>query len=779
MDNKEEFIGVAASYLTTLRCSSMITDLKKGLETYDVLKLVIKENLRDLFEYKKVRINSSDLLALLKPRFSHDPRKKEHEELVLVNFHHFVESIQDNELETVLKEGDVILTTTMNEFIRELEPKHILVFATGSSRIPTTGFHPKPAVTFHHDNTQYFPCAVTCSNELQLFVNAANTNLYVFASNFLVGLMNGENISLNPGDENLYSIFTGDTLTLQCPVDSSKRGEVRWSYSEGTMETILSIGYKLNAADFKFIVAFTNQPKHGAYLRIYNITLKKQTMYRCYYSMGQAPPKDYKYNIRLANVTNSMIRNPNGTVCCVLHGRNISAIKCIWEQRTLYDEHIRFIESVQKNYSGPSERNATLAMRKHNHLMSCLNLNINGTLKYDKEGQYICIAQFSIYGRNQVVDKTTSIKIENIQDRPLCIQDTMSQHSILGDNIRICMNFYSKPKYSAISFRKNHSELKFGDIVTVSRKIISLDVYNVTVMVSGYEIMINITEFSEEDVGNYTVSIINEFGYCNCTVQLLFEGINVNRYPRGNVIEGQGVLFVCQSFSRKTANNYSWTKNGIIVSNTSFMVIENVTQDDNGNYTCRMKNKQRYVTKNELLIINPSRCTAYLTETHGFLLMKRFLGFGIFLVLFVFLVAFVIGNIFIHLYCKKLKRGPLESDAHDISRERIEITEADNGYHTINEDNFRVEDTEIENQSEITSSIRAMDIAEVQFPGAASGGNELQIEEDDYLHPYCTMMQNAIEMHEYKSTVPGVVERDGPNVVLNRKLGRLYENLKF
>ncbi|CAC5405287.1 G2H3 [Mytilus coruscus] len=196
MDNKEEFIGVAASYLTTLRCSSMITDLKKGLETYDVLKLVIKENLRDLFEYKKVRINSSDLLALLKPRFSHDPRKKEHEELVLVNFHHFVESIQDNELETVLKEGDVILTTTMNEFIRELEPKHILVFATGSSRIPTTGFHPKPAVTFHHDNTQYFPCAVTCSNELQLFVNAANTNLYVFASNFfLVGLMNGGTFS--------------------------------------------------------------------------------------------------------------------------------------------------------------------------------------------------------------------------------------------------------------------------------------------------------------------------------------------------------------------------------------------------------------------------------------------------------------------------------------------------------------------------------------------------------------------------------------------------------
>ncbi|XP_063436838.1 G2/M phase-specific E3 ubiquitin-protein ligase-like [Mytilus trossulus] len=160
MDNKEEFIGVAASYLTTLRCSSMITDLKKGLETYDSIFVI---------SIYPVYVGIQGSL--------------------------YVYYILNNELETVLKEGDVILTTTMNEFIRELEPKHILVFATGSSRIPTTGFHPKPAVTFHHDNTQYFPCAVTCSNELQLFVNAANTNLYVFASNFLVGLMNGGTFS--------------------------------------------------------------------------------------------------------------------------------------------------------------------------------------------------------------------------------------------------------------------------------------------------------------------------------------------------------------------------------------------------------------------------------------------------------------------------------------------------------------------------------------------------------------------------------------------------------
>lgn len=46
-------------------------------------------------------------------------------------------------------------------------------------------------------------------------------------------------------------------------------------------------------------------------------------------------------------------------------------------------------------------------------------------------------------------------------------------------------------------------------------------------------------------------------------------------------------------------------------------MLENITQDDNGNYTCRMKNKQGYFTKKELLIVNPFSCTTCVTEPHG------------------------------------------------------------------------------------------------------------------------------------------------------------------
>ncbi|VDI50568.1 Hypothetical predicted protein, partial [Mytilus galloprovincialis] len=247
-------------------------------------------------------------------------------------------------------------------------------------------------------------------------------------------------------------------------------------------------------------------------------------MFKCYFSIGggneSTSPIAYDYNILLANVTQSLITKPNGDVCFVLYGQNIRSIKLIWEQRTLYDEHIRFFESFQKNNSRTSERNTDESMRKPNYLMSCLDLNTNGISKYEKAGKYMCIVQVFFYGRNQTVNKTASIKIETIQDRPFCVQDTRHQLAILGDNIIIAMQFYSKPAHSSLSFRKNDSELELGED-NVNIKNISLEIYNVTVMVSGYEITINITDFSEEDVGNYTVNITNRFGFCDCTVQLL------------------------------------------------------------------------------------------------------------------------------------------------------------------------------------------------------------------------------------------------------------------
>lgn len=109
-------------------------------------------------------------------------------------------------------------------------------------------------------------------------------------------------------------------------------------------------------------------------------------------------------------------------------------------------------------------------------------------------------------------------------DQPLCILNKRIQRSVLGSNISIVTNFYSKSENYKISFRKGDVELKLDNDLSVSIKNISVDIFNVTVIVRGYEMTINITEFSVEDIGNYTTEMHNEFGYAMCTVQLQLHG---------------------------------------------------------------------------------------------------------------------------------------------------------------------------------------------------------------------------------------------------------------
>ncbi|CAC5411781.1 unnamed protein product [Mytilus coruscus] len=151
------------------------------------------------------------------------------------------------------------------------------------------------------------------------------------------------------------------------------------------------------------------------------------------------------------------------------------------------------------------------------HLKQAIYLRIYN-ITWEDEKIFECYYTFQ---NNKPIEYDYSIQLAN---SPICIQHTRNQHSIPGANTSIGIHVYSKPKYLTIYYRKDDNELDLKYNSTVSEKNISLDIYNVTVTVGGYEIIIKITEFSEEDVGNYTVDITNEFGYSNCTVRLLPKG---------------------------------------------------------------------------------------------------------------------------------------------------------------------------------------------------------------------------------------------------------------
>ncbi|XP_063398906.1 uncharacterized protein LOC134683526 [Mytilus trossulus] len=538
-----------------------------------------------------------------------------------------------------------------------------------------------------------------------------------------------------------------------------------------SMEYILSIGLHLSIEAFRFDVSYTTHLKQVISLRIFNITWKEQTIYNCYYGLRNGSYVHYTYSIQLANVTNSLIKKQHGTVCCVVKGHNIKTANYLWEQRTLFDEHVRFIYNFNINDS-EKQQDKPPHLDNDSQLMSCMKFHKPGILAYNIGGTYICTAQLFLYGRRQMISRTTSLKIENIQDRPLCINDIKRQHYILGDNITIIAHFYSKPQYLSIVLRKNEN-IKLENSFTVFKKTLILEIFQVTVMIISYEITVNVPEFREEDIGNYTVNITNEFGSCLCEVQILLEDITIQTYPTVNVLEGQSVIFICQSISKKTTNNFSWTKHGVVVSNSSSIMLQKVTQGDNGNYTCRMNNNQKFLTKNEVLVVRQSVCT------HGFLEMKSVLSFGTLAISLVLLMTSVICNICIHRYYKKIARVSFATDGNNITEEGMEMIETENAYHTINEEQIRLDDTETENTNELSSSFREIsNVSAATFPVVASGRTEQLIEEEDYLNPYCTMMQSTIDVHEYRVFCHGA-ECDGTDDVSNQALGRLYENLKI
>lgn len=82
-------------------------------------------------------------------------------------------------------------------------------------------------------------------------------------------------------------------------------------------------------------------------------------------------------------------------MCCAVNGSNINATSITMEQRTLFDEQIRFVKSDQ--------------IKRSEILTS------NGFHTYIRKKRYICMAQISIIGRKHTINRTTSIEQHYIE----------------------------------------------------------------------------------------------------------------------------------------------------------------------------------------------------------------------------------------------------------------------------------------------------------------------------------------------------------------------------
>lgn len=106
----------------------------------------------------------------------------------------------------------------------------------------------------------------------------------------------------------------------------------------------------------------------------------------------------------------AFIKDDNVTMCCAVNGTNINTTSITMEQRSLFDEHIWFVKSDH------IKRSEMLTSSKR---MFCLN--VNGFHKYIRKKRYICMAQISINGRRQTINRTTYIEKNSVEGSILLI----------------------------------------------------------------------------------------------------------------------------------------------------------------------------------------------------------------------------------------------------------------------------------------------------------------------------------------------------------------------
>ncbi|CAC5419002.1 unnamed protein product [Mytilus coruscus] len=251
--------------------------------------------------------------------------------------------------------------------------------------------------------------------------------------------------------------------------------------------------------------------------------------------------------------------------------------------------------------------------------------------------------------------------------------------------------------------------------------------------------------------------------------------ISILRYPTGDIEEGQQMKLECLEKSNPPKTNITWVKDGILLSSGPVYEKANMKTNDSGNYSCIVVNTLGREIEYIVVFVNKSNDK----YNDDFLDLKSFSCFGILTLSFLLLVTSAICNICIHLHCKKLSKVSSQTVNNDVPRVNIEMTDMFNGYHTINEEDIRQEDNEVENQAEIQSTNdSSSDDSDDQ--SAESNTDETGLREsDDYVNPYCTMIQNTVEVHNYKTLGVGNNESDTTDVNVNKELQTSYENLKF
>ena len=76
----------------------------------------------------------------------------------------------------------------------ECDLADLLVFVSGSSRVPPTGFHRTPVIEFQHDHSAILPTASTC--EISIHIPTCITDYQLFKDNMVLALKGNDGFGI-------------------------------------------------------------------------------------------------------------------------------------------------------------------------------------------------------------------------------------------------------------------------------------------------------------------------------------------------------------------------------------------------------------------------------------------------------------------------------------------------------------------------------------------------------------------------------------------------------
>ncbi|XP_041378983.1 hemicentin-1-like [Gigantopelta aegis] len=281
----------------------------------------------------------------------------------------------------------------------------------------------------------------------------------------------------------------GDDLDLTCTADSNPSSQrVKWIYG----------GHEISGGNLR--LTNLNRTDHGQYRC--NVTVAAGSYGNLTNSSNIQVVVNYAPYVTFLSLNST--ENYSSTFTCPADGRpgnmNFRRFSHYWNDV--------FIRDVSGTPVGHNETRLTF-----------------NRATYEDSGTYYCTVDNGVPDRSGTKQQTASSYVY-IRATPKITKETELHIPVgaeIGKPAILQKTVFSKP--DDISFNWNRSDSKSTfNYTNIEPENITLEIYGKTVKDSGYRITLNITSFSPNDTGTYTLNVCNDVGCSQFSVKLTAAG---------------------------------------------------------------------------------------------------------------------------------------------------------------------------------------------------------------------------------------------------------------